>query len=970
MTPMIFRFGEHEIDTDVFEVRRLGRPVPVEPQVFDVLAYLVTHRDHVVGKEELLDQVWGDRFVSESALTSRVKSARRAVGDDGTAQRVIRTIHGRGYRFVAPVEGDPVAAWSADGSPNGADAAIPASAPSPAIGIGGERGTGERRAEELPDAPAPNIGRPTAWPLLGRSAELARLADWFEDEARGGALVTGGPGVGKSRLAEEVLRLVQARGGTVARAVGHPGARSLPLAALTHLLPPDVADAGPSGELDLGAVFHRARLALVERSSPERMLLWVDDVEHLDDLSLAVVASLVLSRGVFAVLTMRTPGEVPPVLRALVKDGHLETLVVSPLGAMVMDTLLHRVLGGPVEATTSRLLVETAQGNAGVLRQLVAASLEAQTLRGERGIWALSGPLTTGADLRELVRDRLRDLDDGERFGLELLAVASHLGLEVLIGLVGADEVEHLDDRGLLDVRVTGRRTDVSLSHPLFGEVLRGELPALRGRRLRQLAADALEGVGARRREDPIRITAWRLDAGGSVDPTTLSAAIRLALADGDLPLAGRLLERLDGGADPGTAALLRAEWHFRRGENLVVEELLASLPAPDLPAGTRAQVVRRRAANRFYWMGDFDGAIELIDRAVPTLTDLPRLTLEALRATLLALDGNVIRALELTADAAECPDPAIRLELLRARCVALALHSHGESALALVDDAFALAASLAPEVQAPGRSVLRFARLTALIELGRWGEAGRAVDEAQTDLAGVYSGWSCISAGRLALVLGDTPGLRRDLEQPIAKFAALGHGAIERWLLALVAQALVYEGDISAAGRALDRVSALQDQRDLRHNELDRAKAWLSLHHHGADAACELLLASADEAHRYGKHAFEVALLHDVVRMGRPRLVVDRLSVLSGQVEGPLVALWAAHARAAAGGQAHELAGVARTYERLGSALLAAEAWAQAATCGQADGELAEHARGRIAALGARYGTEWKTPPFSASPG
>ena len=75
----------------------------VEPQVFDVLVYLIRHRDRVVTKAELLDNVWGDRFVSESALASRLKSARRGVGDDGASQRVIRTVFGRGYQFVAPV---------------------------------------------------------------------------------------------------------------------------------------------------------------------------------------------------------------------------------------------------------------------------------------------------------------------------------------------------------------------------------------------------------------------------------------------------------------------------------------------------------------------------------------------------------------------------------------------------------------------------------------------------------------------------------------------------------------------------------------------------------------------------------------------------------------------------------------------------------------------------------------------------
>ena len=102
---MAVRFGPFEVDADAYELRRDGETVHVEPQVFDVLRYLLEHRDRMVSKEELLEQVWGTRFVSESALTSRVKAVRRAVGDDGREQRVIRTVHGRGYRFVAPIDG-------------------------------------------------------------------------------------------------------------------------------------------------------------------------------------------------------------------------------------------------------------------------------------------------------------------------------------------------------------------------------------------------------------------------------------------------------------------------------------------------------------------------------------------------------------------------------------------------------------------------------------------------------------------------------------------------------------------------------------------------------------------------------------------------------------------------------------------------------------------------------------------------
>jgi pimeloyl-ACP methyl ester carboxylesterase/DNA-binding winged helix-turn-helix (wHTH) protein len=100
---MIYVFAGCELDLQRYELRRAGEVRRIEPQVFDVLVLLVRQRERVVSKEEILDTVWGDRFVSESALTSRIKAARQAVGDNGKDQRIVRTVHGRGYQFVAEV---------------------------------------------------------------------------------------------------------------------------------------------------------------------------------------------------------------------------------------------------------------------------------------------------------------------------------------------------------------------------------------------------------------------------------------------------------------------------------------------------------------------------------------------------------------------------------------------------------------------------------------------------------------------------------------------------------------------------------------------------------------------------------------------------------------------------------------------------------------------------------------------------
>ncbi len=105
----VWRFDDFVLDTARYELRCGDSIIRVEPQVFDVMVHLVGNNERVVTKEELFDSVWGGRFVGEAALTSRIKAARRALRDDGESQRYIRTIRGRGYRFVGTVTSDGVA---------------------------------------------------------------------------------------------------------------------------------------------------------------------------------------------------------------------------------------------------------------------------------------------------------------------------------------------------------------------------------------------------------------------------------------------------------------------------------------------------------------------------------------------------------------------------------------------------------------------------------------------------------------------------------------------------------------------------------------------------------------------------------------------------------------------------------------------------------------------------------------------
>jgi TolB-like protein len=168
---MFYAFGDVELDLGQVELRRGGGAVPVEPQVFALLVLLVENHDRMVSRDEIVEGIWEGRFVSEAAISSRVKAARRAVGDDGSAQRIIRTVHGRGFRCVAEVR--TVAGEAASLSATGPE--MPLASRQPSIAV-------------LPFAQAP--GGPALYASLGEAvphdiiAALSRQR-WLKVISRG-----------------------------------------------------------------------------------------------------------------------------------------------------------------------------------------------------------------------------------------------------------------------------------------------------------------------------------------------------------------------------------------------------------------------------------------------------------------------------------------------------------------------------------------------------------------------------------------------------------------------------------------------------------------------------------------------------------------------------------------------------------------------------------------------------------------
>ena len=101
---VIYHFDQFTLDTERLHLLRGGEPVSLEPQVFSLLVFLIENRERVVSKDDLIDAVWQGRIVSDATISSRINLARRAVGDGGKTQVIIRTFPRRGFRFIAEVE--------------------------------------------------------------------------------------------------------------------------------------------------------------------------------------------------------------------------------------------------------------------------------------------------------------------------------------------------------------------------------------------------------------------------------------------------------------------------------------------------------------------------------------------------------------------------------------------------------------------------------------------------------------------------------------------------------------------------------------------------------------------------------------------------------------------------------------------------------------------------------------------------
>lgn len=550
---MIYRFGDFELDTRVCELRRKGKPRPLEPQVYDVLAYLVENRDRMVPKQELLDKVWPDRFVTEAALSSRLMAARKAVGDSGRAQRVIKTVHGRGFRFVAQVEERDAAQSAPETGP---------APPSPVESAEPKRSSGESGAAEKAGGPREPA---SSAPAYGRSGELGLLDQWLSHALQGKrqlVFVAGEAGLGKTTLVQAFADQARGRDGLwmahgqclehrgqgeaympVLEALGRlckePGGAEL-TALLSRQAPtwlvqmPWLVSASDLEELQrrvTGSTRDRMLREMVEAleaATAERPLLLVlEDLHWSDDSTLDLLSYLARRHEPARLMVIGTyrPAEAQRrdqalhgLTRELCACGLSRDLRLGFLDeAAVSEYLEARFPNGPLPEGLVRLVHQRTGGNPLFMGSLVEHWLSQGLLMLEGGRLRTGAPLEELASgvpesLRQMIEQQIERLDPADA---QMLEAASVSGREFSAATAAAaaglplEEVENrcieLSRRGQF-VRMLGTAewpdgafaARFGFTHDLFQEVLYERVPASRRVRLHRQIGERLErGHGA-----------------------------------------------------------------------------------------------------------------------------------------------------------------------------------------------------------------------------------------------------------------------------------------------------------------------------------------------------------------------------------------------------------------------------------------------------------------------------------------
>ena len=784
-----------------------------------------------------------------------------------------------------------------------------------------------------------------SWPIVGREDELLRVPDALLDSSARAVVIGGPAGVGKTRLIAEVASRATGAGAFVARVTATRSASSIPFGALAPLLPIDdlLADS-------IVGLLRRASTSIAKMGDGQPVVLAVDDAQLLDDASATLVHQLALDGAARLLLGIRHGEHIGPSLAGVVNDRSTLTITLDALRRRDVRRLVGHFLGGETDGALIETLWRASHGNPLYLREVLVASLEQNEITSEDGLWRQVEPLTMPSRLIELVESRLASVTDDARRVLEVLAVAGTVGRQALEDLGGTETVSDLVQRGLAVAARDARRQPVRLHHPLYEEAIRRRMSTRRLRATQLTLAGMIESAGMRRRQDRVLTTTLRLDAGGTLDLDLLEAAALDSYFSLDADLTERITRAaVAAGAGSGMRRLL-AEIMRWQGRHEEAEAIVSAISPAGLDERERALTALVRAENLFRGLGEHDQAIRVLhDALLEVRQPAWRDELTALSAVFSALAGDVRSAYDAAAPIIDRGPSRAMAVASTAAVVALTFMGRPEDATVAAERAFEVATSLAPIESQPVVATHIMERVTGLVEAGRLDEAEMVARMSyEWSLASGHTigqGWFALLLGRSAQTGGRLEEATHRYRESALAFRDLRDHGIRRWALAGLAQTTAALGRAAESSMALDELdTAPRTAVHLLDAEILRARAWLAIARRSHAEGRRLLLEAADWTASRGQHGLELAMLHDLVRMG-DRAAASRASELAPELQGPLAAARGLHARAVSQQDAALLDEAGEHFAAIGCNLYAAEASAQAA---------AIHRRGGRSAAGA----------------
>jgi DNA-binding CsgD family transcriptional regulator len=765
-----------------------------------------------------------------------------------------------------------------------------------------------------------------SWPLIGRSEETGAIEAAVSASDASGIVVYGAAGVGKSRIAREALSAAESRGCECRWAAGTSSARAIPLGAFTAW--------APSGVTDTVQLLRGVIESLTAPSSGGTVVLCVDDVHLLDDLSVFVVHQIVQRGAAKVILTVRVGDRIAPAVQEIWTVGQFDRLDLQPLSLDETTTLLSATLGGPVDPAAAQRLWELTRGNVLYLRNIVEQEVADGRIAQSHGYWRWLGEPVMPPGLIELIESRIGALPAPVGDVIDALAVGEPVELAALRRIATPAAVEEADTCGLITLEPVVGGVQVRVAHPLYADVRRRRAAPTRLRRLRGMVADELAATDDR---DDIQVVVRRatlsLDSDLTPDTELLVKAAHGAVWLADLPLADRLAEaaiRAGAGPEPSFVRAHALSW-LGRGEE--ADAVFAGIDTTDLMDIDRARFAFLRASNMLWALGEPARAKKIIDEASPTASRQARSYIDAFLTVYWFATDQPDAAVQASKKLALDQLPAVvGAEIAWALTVIAADAGRTTEAVALAEAGYTVATRSfdAPHM----RFNIADAHVAALLLAGRIADALEVAERVRrqaADLPGAAQLLGAAVAGQAALGAGRLHSAGTLLEQAAVGLSATHASGWGYRYHVPRATVLAMCGSTVEAAAALATLDKVRRSFRLLDYELSVARAWAIAGEGAVSEAIAVLLSAAQRAADKGQFAVEAMCLQTAAQFG-DRSVAARLRELEQIVEGPRVGVAARFAEALRNADAAQLALASEGFEGLGDLVAAADTAAHAA--------------------------------------